>query len=100
MVKYLPKALLLALLVGAPVVGQEKDWKYYRDQGLGPDLSWIKVACAEGQKENQRNQSYWGYMETALKTRDALVAIHGATKADAIRSGLTAAMAVVCPNVW
>ncbi len=99
--KHLPKALLLALLVGTPAFGQEKDWRSYRERGLGPDRSWTMAACAEGRKNNQRNQSYWGDLETTLKVRNELAAIHGSTtKAEAIHSGLAAAMAIACPNVW
>ena len=98
--QHLPKALLLALLVGGPVMGQE-DWKYYRDKYLGPDRTWLMVSCAGGRKKNQNNQSFWGDMETFVKDRAKIEELGiSATKQHAIGSGLTAAMAVVCPNVW
>ena len=99
MVKHLPTALLLALLVCSPAVGQE-DWTYYRDTFLGPNRSLTMGSCAGGKKKNQKNQSLWD-LETTLKDRAKLEELGiSATKQEAMMSGQTAAMAVVCPNVW
>ena len=105
MVKYLPKALLLALLVGAPVMGKPVTWDFARDFFLGRGRSDLMEECAEGRKINQIGAYYFDTrlqdkrkerMLSKLLPKDASIEI----EIDAMLAGRAAAMAVACPNVW
>jgi len=99
MVKHLPKALLLALLVGTPALAQPL-WIYYKNQYLGPNRVFLMSSCNMGRANNLRGVSYFNRI-----ARDAMFDIHtkqGMTPDQAIAflSGEAAAMGIVCPNVW
>ncbi len=65
MVKYLSKALLLALLVAAPVIAKQAEWEKYRNQLLGPMRVELMESCALGRKFNAAKLSYWAEIKTA-----------------------------------
>lgn len=114
MVKHLPKALLLALLLGgcesitryqklgAPVMAQQQnDYRYWRDLFLGPWRSNLMEVCSDGRKFNSRGISYWDHAlaklntENALKVRKVPPAQHYAYEA-----GKALAMNNACPYVF
>ena len=95
----LPKALLLALLVGAPVMGQTVTWEASRDFLLGSGRNFLMYHCGLGKQLNQRNESYWANKKT-IAINKKFNKENGEELTHAMTSGLSNAMAVVCPNVW
>ena len=100
MVKYLPKALLLALLVGSPVMGETVTWDFARDFFLGRGRSYLMEDCAIGRKINQIGEYYFdprlqNKTKERILSKDASIEI----EIDAYLAGRAAAMAVACPEV-
>ena len=98
MVKHLPKALLLALLVGAPA-GAKPLWEGIRDIYLGPERSDLMEDCAIGRKINQIGEYYFdprlqNKRKERMLSKGASIEI-----ADAMLAGQAAAMAVAFPEV-
>ena len=101
MVKYLPRALLLALLVGAPVMAQQKnDYRFWRDVFLGQWRNNLMEVCSDGKKFNSRGLSYWDYRVAKLNRDDALKRGEPPAEFDAYQAGKASAMNIACPNVW
>jgi len=65
MVKHLPKALLLALLIGIPAMAQTLTWESWRDAYFGANRPQLIKMCALGRKMNLTGKSYWdpNYMQ-------------------------------------
>ena len=65
MVKHIPNALLLALLVATPVMAQlGKDWSWWREYLLGPGSDQLMTSCATGRAANKGGVSYFDpYMQ-------------------------------------
>ena len=99
MVQHLPKALLLALLVGAPAEAKPPLWEIFRDVFLGPNRSDLMEECAEGRKINQIGAYYF---DTRLqdKRKERMLSKGASIEiADAMLAGRAASMAVACPEV-
>ena len=98
MVKYLPKALLLALLVGSPV-GAKLLWEEFRDMYLGIGRSDLMQYCAVGRIVNQNNLYYFD-PRLQNKNKEMMLSKGASIEiADAMLAGQAAAMAVACPEV-
>ena len=98
--KHLPKALLLALLVGAPAVGQTITWEGARDAYLGQGRSELMRNCSVGRELNHRGLNYWD----GLYQREVKEKVMRSTGVSdqfyyEMNNGLAAAMAVACPEV-
>lgn len=99
--KHLPKALLLALLVGAPVMAQQQnDYRYWRDQFLGPGRNILMELCADGRKANRQGISYWDYRDQQAIREAALKRGRPPALIEAYEAGKASAMNNSCPNVW
>ena len=99
-VQHLPKALLLALLVGAPVMAKQAEWEKYRDELLGPMRVKLMESCALGNKFNAAKLSYWEPKSSQRLQNYVLSQGETLKKFLAYTSGEAAAMKTVCPNVW
>ena len=99
-VQHLPKALLLALLVGAPLMAKQAEWEKYRDQLLGPMRVKLMESCALGNKFNAAKLSYWEPKSSQRLQNYVLSQGETLKKFLAYTSGEAAAMKTVCPNVW
>ena len=100
MVKFLPKALLLALLVAAPVIAKQAEWEKYRNKLLGPMRVELMESCALGRKFNAAKLSYWE-PKSKQRLQNYVVSQGGTVKEfRAYTSGEAAAMKTACPNVW
>ena len=107
--KHLSEALLLALLVGAPVMGQEAFylpplgqqalWEEFRDVYLGRNRSDLMEFCASGRKINKYGGYYFDPRTQKKKLELALSKGLSKKMADAMLSGTAAAMAIACPEV-
>ena len=100
MVKHLPKALLLALLVALPVMAKQAEWEKYRNQLLGPMRGKLMESCALGYKFNAAKLSYWEPKSSQRLQNYVLSQGETLKKFLAYTSGEAAAMKTVCPNVW
>ena len=113
MVQHIPKALLLALLLGgcesitryqqlgAPVMAEQKnDYRYWRDLFLGPWRSELMAVCSDGMQFNSRGFSYWDSAMTKSNTQNALV-VRKVPPAQhyAYEAGKALAMNNACPDV-
>ena len=97
-VQHLPKALLLALLVGSPVMAQTYTWDQWRDVYLGPGRSQLMERCALGRSLNLKGLSYFD--SRFIESRKADFLRQGLSEHFlAQSSGKAAAMAVACPEV-
>jgi hypothetical protein len=97
-VQHLPKALLLALLVGAPVMGQQ-EWAEFRDLWLGQFRGNLMYFCNIGRRLNSNGQSYWEEGTGTMARELSIKSGKSEETAKNILSGLAAAMAVACPEV-
>ena len=96
--QHLPKALLLALLVGAPVMGQE-GWAGFRDLWLGQFRGDLMDFCNIGRRTNSYGQSYWAQGTDTMARELSIKSGKSEETAKNMLSGLAAAMAVACPEV-
>lgn len=97
MVKNLPRALLLALLVGSPVMAQQALWEEDRDTYLGPQRYHLMAYCGSGKEDNLKNKSFFASERVRGVEKEAQKTINSI---DSLLSGMAAAMAIVCPSVW
>jgi len=101
MVQHLPKALLLALLVGAPVVAKPPLWEGFRDSYLqGGNRSTLMKNCSVGRELNQQGLNYWGDIYQR-KVKERIMISTGISDQiyHEMNNGLAAAMAIACPEV-
>ena len=98
--QHLPKALLLALLVGAPVMAQKSDYRYWRDFLLGPAVDLLMERCATGRKSNAYGMTIFSERLREIAVRAFLKDGWSLIEANAMVAGEAAAMRQVCPNVW
>ena len=101
MIKHLPRALLLALLVGSSGCSQQSisnepkaTWEGAKAYLLGPGRHELMEICDMGRQLNSLGQS--AYSEQA---QSGVRKLYSASNADAYLAGRAAAMAVVCPEV-
>jgi len=99
MVKHLPEALLLALVVAAPAGAKPALWEEFRDIYLGRNRSDLMEYCSSGRKINQ-DGGYYFDPRTQRKKKE-LMTSRGLSieMADAMLAGTAAAMAIACPEV-
>ena len=98
--KHLPKALLLALLVGVPAVGQTITWEGARDVYLGQGRSELMGNCSAGRELNQQGINYWGDLYQGIVTERYMRRNNISDQVySAMSNGLAAAMAIACPEV-
>ena len=100
MLKLLPKAVLLSLLIGMPAIAETLTWEQYRDIYLGKYRSLLMSQCADGKKWNQINKSYWDQALIERGKEELRKQSLFTANFDAMHAGLTTAMAVACPTVW
>ena len=96
--QHLPKAVLLALLVGAPVMGQQ-EWAGFRDLWLGQFRGDLMDFCNIGRRTNSYGQSYWAQGTDTMARELSIKSGKSEETAKNMLSGLAAAMAVACPEV-
>lgn len=98
--KHLPKALLLAMLVGAPGVAKPPLWEGFRDSFLGRNRSDLMSSCSVGRELNHRGLNYWGDLYQR-KVKERVMRSTGVSDQVyyEMNNGLAAAMAVACPEV-
>ena len=99
--KHLPKALLLALLVGASGCSRQSisnepkvTWEGHKAYFMGPGRHELMEICDMGRQMNELGLS--AYSEQA---QSGVRKLYSASNADAYFAGRAAAMAVVCPEV-
>ena len=81
-------------------MGQTVTWEVARDFYLGPGRMSLMGRCGFGKSVNSSGVSIFN-IEYRTINRNALLK-DGASEqmADAMQSGMAAAMAITCPNVW
>ena len=100
MLKLLPKAVLLSLLIGMPAMAQTLTWERFRDGFLGEGRSYLMSVCATGKKWNQIDKSFWDQALIERVKEELRKQSLSTANFDAMHAGLTTAMAVACPTVW
>ena len=97
--QHLSKALLLALLVGEPVMAQTYTWDQWRDIYLGQWRSELMSHCAEARNFNRDNDYY--FSDRWHRWRVNFYTARGVSyqTTNALLTGLAAAMAIACPEV-
>lgn len=99
--QHLPKALLLALLVGTPVMAQRyaQTWDEFREALLGPNRAMLMASCAEARNFNRDNDYY--FSDRWHRWRVNFYTARGVSyqTTNALLTGLAAAMAIACPEV-
>ena len=98
--KQLPRALLLALLVGTPVIAQNVTWDVARDFYLGPGRMSLMGRCGFGKSVNLNGVSVFNKEYRTINRKFLLEDGASEQLADTMQSGMAAAMAIACPNVW
>ena len=92
---------IIVLLLGTPALALEgtTKWTVFRDIFLKEGRSDLMEFCGEARMRNAQGTSYWGVVVPEMRKR----MIERGNPEDGVRSfysGLAAAMAVVCPDVW
>jgi len=98
--RHLPKALLLALLVGTPAMAQTRTWENWRDEMLTWNRSRMMEFCEKGRRMNANGKGWFSREFNEIRRETARQNGFKMADLEAFMSGSAAAMAIACPTVW